>query len=59
MEFPFTTTKCLQSDAEGFSVLDGQQPGKYRRGGAGGGMNAHMSSSFFSQGATAASSPDA
>ena len=48
MEFPFYTQQLLKCDENGFAVIDGSQPQKYRKGGAYNiGVNAHRSSSGF------------
>lgn len=59
MDFLFYTAKALQCDGDGFAVIDGKQPQKYRKAAAGGAVNAHLSSSFFAAGGgvTAQSTP--
>ena len=48
MEFNFNAEDVLRCDQDGFTLIDGNQPEKYKR--QGGGINAHRSSSFFNQG---------
>ena len=55
MEFPFYPANCLPCDDQGFAMLDGSFPQRYRR--SGNGRNAHQSS-IFGQGVTSTSPPE-
>ena len=59
MEFPFVAVNVLQCDIDGFCVIDGLNPGKYKKS-AYAGVNAHRSSNTFfgGSGASATSPPD-
>lgn len=47
MEFNFNAEEVLRCDQDGFTVIDGAYPERYKRQGAGG--NASRSHSFFNQ----------
>ena len=52
MEFNFNCEDVLRVDQDGFTMIDGAYPERYkRRTGAQPGINAHRSSSFSNQGA--------